>query len=126
MNNALRIYAWFLLIVTVLPAAARLARPRELARILLLRYENPKRRKRARLGGLIFFGLSLLAMPVAVRAHRPETRWLMIALIIGAVSSFEFVLDTRLFDEDSLTRQNRFFGGVYAAVAIATILLLLT
>jgi hypothetical protein len=125
-DHALRIYAWFLLIVTVLPAAARLARPRELARILLLRYQNPKRRKRARFGGLGFFALSLVAMPFAIRAQRAESRWLIIALIIGAVSSFEFVLDTRLFDEDALTRQNRFFGGVYAAIAIATILLLLT
>ena len=126
MNNALRIYAWFLLIVTVLPAAARLARPRELARILLLRYQNPTRRKRARLGGSAFLGLSLIAMPFAIRAQRPEARWLIIALLLGVVSSSEFVLDTRLFDEDSLTRQNRYFGGVYAAIAIATILLLLT
>jgi hypothetical protein len=38
LDKALRIYAWFLLIVTALPAFARLARPRDLARILLLRY----------------------------------------------------------------------------------------
>jgi hypothetical protein len=126
LEHSLRIYAWFLLIVTVLPAAARLVRPRELARILLVRYQNPTRRKRARLGGFGFLGLSLLAMPFAIRAQRPEARWLIIALLVGAVSSFEFVLDTRLFDEDSLTRQNRYFGGVYAAIAIATILLLLT
>ena len=35
MDHALRIYAWFLLVVTALPALARLARPRELARIAL-------------------------------------------------------------------------------------------
>ncbi len=56
MDNTLRIYAWFLLIVTALPAIARLARPLDLARILLLRYQDPKRRKRARIGGAIYLG----------------------------------------------------------------------
>jgi hypothetical protein len=126
LEHALRIYAWFLLVVTVLPAAARLLRPLELARILLVRYQNPTRRKRARIGGFIFLGLSILAMPFALRAQRLESRWLIIALLVGAVSSLEFVLDTRLFDEHSLARQNRYFGGIYAAIAIATVLLLLT
>jgi len=126
LENALRIYAWFLLIVTVLPAAARLARPRELARILLVRYQNPQRRKRARIGGFVFLALSLIAMPFAIRAQRPEARWLVMALLVGVVSSLEFLLDSRLFNEESLTRQNRHFGGVYAALAIATALLLLT
>lgn len=125
MPNALRIYAWFLLIVTVLPAAARLLRPRELARIQLLRYQNPSRRKRARLGGSAFLGLALLAMPFAILAQRPDTHWLLIALLIGAVSSLEYVLGTRLFDEERLARQNRYFGGMYASIAIATVLLLL-
>lgn len=126
MEKALRIYAWFLLIVTILPAAARLLRPRELARILLIRYQDPKRRKRARIGGVVFLALSLFAIPFAFRAQRPEDRWLLMALFIGVVSSMEFVLDSRLFDEESLTRQNRCFGGVYAAMAIATALLLMT
>jgi len=125
-DHALRTYAWFLLLVTVLPAAARLFRPRELAKILLLRYKNPGRRKRARLGGLIFLTFALAAMPFAIRAQRPESRWLVMALLIGAVSSLEFLLDSRLFSEELLTRQNRYFGGAYAAMAIATFLLLMT
>ena len=68
MDKTLRIYAWFLLIVTALPAFARLARPRDLARILLLRYQNPKRRKRARIGGAIYLGLALLATPFLLRS----------------------------------------------------------
>src|ERR1035438_2381446 len=69
LDKALRIYAWFLLVVTALPAAARLAKPRELARIVLMRYQDPKRRKRARIGGLIYLGLSLLAIPFLLRAQ---------------------------------------------------------
>lgn len=124
MDHNLRIYAWFLLLVTVLPAAARLARPRELAKILLVRYKDPGRRKRARIGGYIFLAFSLIAMPIAIRVQRPESRWLVIALLIGAVSSLEFLLDSRLFEEEPLTRQNRYFGGIYASIAIATLLLL--
>jgi UDP-N-acetylmuramyl pentapeptide phosphotransferase/UDP-N-acetylglucosamine-1-phosphate transferase len=125
LDKALRIYAWFLLVVTVLPAAARLLRPRELARILLVRYQDPKRRRWARVGGLLFLVLSLIAIPFAYRAQRSEERWLIMALLVGIVSSLEFLLDSRLSDETALTTQNRYFGGVYAAMAIATTLLLL-
>jgi hypothetical protein len=124
LDHDLRIYAWFLLLVTVLPAAARLMRPRELAKILLIRYKDPGRRKRARVGGYLFLAFSLVAIPFAIRIHRPESKWLIIALLVGAVSSLEFVLDTRLFEEERLTRQNRYFGGVYASIAIANLLLL--
>ena len=126
MDKALRIYAWFLLIITALPAAARLARPRELARITLMRFQNPKRRKRARIGGLIYFGLSLFAIPFLLRARVREERWLVMAVLVGMVSALEFVLNSRLFSEDGLARQNRIFGGVYASLAIATALLLFT
>ena len=126
MDKALRIYAWFLLVVTVLPAIARLAKPRELAHILLVRYQNPKRRKRARVGGIIYLGLSLCAVPVFLRAQMHQERWLIMAVLVGAVSALEFLLNSRLFDEEALTRQNRLFGGVYLAIAIAVALLLFT
>ncbi len=126
MDKALRIYAWFLLIVTALPAAARLARPRELARILMIRYQNPKRRKRARIGGIIYLGLSLLAIPFLLLAKMRQERWLVMAVLVGMVSALEFLLNSRLFDEEALARENRAFGGVYAAMAIATALLLFT
>lgn len=126
MNNALRIYAWFLLIVTALPAIARLTRPRQLARIVMVRYQNPKRRQRARIGGAIYVGLSLIAVVFVVRAHMPQERWLIMAVLVGMMSAFEFVLNSRAFNEESLARQNRMFGGAYAALAIATLLLLFT
>ena len=126
MDKALRIYAWFLLIVTALPAAARLARPRELARIVLMRYQDAKRRKRARLGGMIYLGLSLFAIPFILRAQMKQERWLVMAVMVGMVSALEFLLNSRVFDEEVLTRENRAFGGVYAAMAIATALLLMT
>ena len=126
MDKALRIYAWFLLIVTALPAAARLAKPRELARITLLRYQNLQRRKRARIGGLIYLGLSLFAIPFLLRAEMRQKRWLVMAVIVGMVSALEFLLNSRLFSEDALARQNRLFGAVFASMAIAVALLLFT
>ncbi len=124
MDNALRIYAWFLLIVTALPALARLARPRELARIVLARYQNPKRRKRARIGGILYLCLSVFAIGFVLFEHMRQERWLIMAVLVGGVSACEFVLNSRTFDEETLARQNRRFGGAYAAMAIATLLLL--
>ena len=126
MDNALRIYAWFLLIVTALPALARLARPRDLARIVLVRYQNPKRRQRARIGGIVYLGLSAIAIVFVVRQHMRQERWLIMAVLVGMVSAFEFVLNSGAFTEETLARQNRMFGGAYAALAIATLLLLFT
>ena len=126
MDKALRIDAWFLLIVTALPAFARLARPRDLARIMLFRYQNPKRRRRARIGGVIYLGLAVVATPFLLLSQLRQERWLVMALLVGAVSAFEFLMNSRIFNEEGLTRQNRYFGGVYAAIAIAVALLLIT
>ena len=126
MDKALRIYAWFLLVVTALPAVARLARPRELARIVLMRYQNPKRRKRARIGGIAYLVLSLFAIPFLLVARMHQERWLVMAVLVGMVSALEFLFNSRVFDEEALARQNRLFGGVYASMAIAIALLLFT
>ena len=126
MDNWFRIYAWFLLAVTALPAIARLARPRELAQIMLVRYQNPKRRKRARVGGIIYLALAMLGIPFLWRSPLHQQRWLVMALLVGAVSAIEFIFNSRTFAAEELTRQNRYFGGVYAAIAIAVALLLLT
>ena len=126
MDNWLRIYAWFLLAVTTLPAIARLARPRELAQIMLARYQNPKRRRRARLGGALYLVLALVAAPFLWRSPAHQQRWLIMALLVGAVSAAEFLFNSRMHAVDELARQNRYFGGVYASIAIAVALLLLT
>jgi hypothetical protein len=126
LEKALRIYAWFLLIVTALPAAARLAKPRELARIVLVRYQDPKRRKRARVGGIAYLIISLFIIPYLLVAKMHQERWLVMAALVGVVSAVEFLMNSRVFDEETLARQNRLFGGVYAAMAIATALLLFT
>jgi hypothetical protein len=126
LEKALRIYAWFLLVVTALPAAARLAKPRELARIVLVRYQDPKRRKRARVGGIAYLIISLFIIPYLLVAKMHQERWLVMAALVGVVSAVEFLMNSRVFDEETLTRQNRLFGGVYASMAIATALLLFT
>lgn len=126
MDNWFRIYAWFLLIVTALPAFARLAKPRELAQIMLFRYQNPKRRKRARIGGAVYLALALLVTPVLLHSPDHQRRWLTLAVLVGAVSAVEFFMNSRAFAEDELARQNRIFGGVYASIAIAVALLLAT
>jgi hypothetical protein len=126
LDKAIHIYAWFLLVVTALPALARLLRPRELAHIVLMRFQNPKRRKQVRVGGLIYLGLSAMALIFLLVAPVHQQRWLIMAVLVGTVSALEFVLSSRLTEEEPLTRLNRTFGGAYAVLAIASILLLFT
>jgi multisubunit Na+/H+ antiporter MnhG subunit len=126
LDKTLRIYAWFLLIVTALPAGARLAKARELARITLLRFQDPRRRKRSRITGFIYLGLSLLAIPFLWRMEAHQARWLVILLLLLMLSAVESLFNARAFNEETLTRQNRMFGGMYASIAIATALLLFT
>lgn len=126
MDKTLRIYAWFLLVVTALPAAARLGKPRELARIVMLRYQDPKRRKRTRVTGFIYLGLALLGVPFLLYAQARQARWIIILLLLVMLSAVESLFNSRVPNEETLARQNRLFGGVYAAIAIATALLLFT
>lgn len=122
----LRIYAWFLLMVTALPAAARLAKSRELARITMMRYQDRRRRKRSRITGFIYLGLGLFGIPFLWRAEQHQARWLIVLLILIMLSAVESLFNSRTFDEAGLARQNRLFGGIYASIAIATALLLFT
>jgi phosphoglycerol transferase MdoB-like AlkP superfamily enzyme len=126
LDKTLRIYAWFLLVVTALPAAARLGKPRELARIVMLRYQDPRRRKRTRITGFIYLGLALLGIPFLLHAQARQARWIIILLLLVMLSAVESLFNSRVPNEEALARQNRLFGGVYAAIAIATALLLFT
>ena len=126
MDKTLRIYAWFLLVVTALPAAARLGKPRELAHIVMLRYQDPRRRKRTRITGFIYLGLALLGIPFLLHAQARQARWIIILLLLVILSAVESLFNSRVPNEEALARQNRLFGGVYAAIAIATALLLFT
>lgn len=126
MDKTLRIYAWFLLVVTALPAAARLGKPRELAHIVMLRYQDPRRRKRTRITGFIYLGLALLGIPFLLYAQARQARWIIILLLLVMLSAVESLFNSSVPNEEALSRQNRLFGGVYAAIAIATALLLFT
>ena len=103
-----------------------MAKPRELARITMLRFQDPRRRKRSRITGFIYLALSLLAIPFLWRFEARQARWLVILLLLLMLSAVESLFNARAFNEETLTRQNRMFGGVYASIAIATALLLFT
>jgi drug/metabolite transporter (DMT)-like permease len=74
----------------------------------------------------VYLVLAALGVPFLWRSPSHQQRWLIMALLVGAVSAIEFVLNSRTFGEEELARQNRYFGGVYAAIAIAVALLLAT
>lgn len=75
---------------------------------------------------MIYLGLALVTAPFLLRSPEHQKRWLTMAILVGAVSAVEFILNSRTFSEDQLARQNLYFGGVYASIAIAVFLLLLT
>jgi|SRR5271157_2607545 len=112
-------------------AAWHLAMPRKLARELLVQYQNPQRRKWNRVWGVItslLFAM-LFAISLLPRTGMLQQRWgvvLVLVLLYSMIGSVESLLNSLLFSEDALTRQNRAFGCVYASMAIAAALLLFT
>lgn len=123
MNRYERVYAWLLLVVTILPAIVRVLRPVELARLTWQRYEKASTRKRYLWLGLIYMGLALGLLPLYYLFWRHQ-RWVLLAFVYSVVSAGEFIWNARARSVERLTGQNRIFGGLYAMIAIATWLLL--
>jgi hypothetical protein len=118
-----RWYAWFLLVATALPAIVRLASPRQLALVTSQRLATGSRRTRHRqLGWLSLVG-SLVLVPVYLFYSRQ--RWLVVAFFIGVLTGVEMLRNSASPGEESLVRQNRLFGVVYAACAVITYFVLI-
>jgi hypothetical protein len=119
-----RYYAWFLLFVTVLPAAMRLTMPARVALLTSQRMANAKTRSRYFKIGVASV-LASLAAAIAyffVWRHQP---WLGLAAAIGLLSGAEMVGNTSSPEPSRLKVQNILFGVLYAVAAVATWLVLL-
>ena len=87
---------------TALPAAARLAKPRELARIVLCATRIPERRKRARVGGIAYLIISLFIISLlAGRQNAPGTL-AGDGRASGRGLRVEFLMNSRVFEEETL------------------------
>ena len=118
-----RIYAWLLLVVTVLPALARVLKPLDLAQITWKRYEKSANRRRFLWMGPAYMVVALGLLPMYYLFWRQQ-RWVLLAFVYSVVSAGEFILNARAESVEKITRENKIFGGLYAMIAIATWLLL--
>lgn len=118
-----RYYAWFLLISTALPALLRLFQNQEMARMTSERMDTDRKRRRYRRLGWGSVAFSLALGPVYVWFY-PKT-WLLVAMVIGTLTGIEMIGNANSCDPESLMRQNRIFGAIYAISAVSTYLILL-
>jgi hypothetical protein len=113
-----RYYAWFLLVATALPALVRLTQAKNFAHITSERISDEKRRARHRMWGWV----SLIGSGVLIPVYFLYSRqlWMIVAFFIGILTGVEMIRNAQSPDQESLTRQNIFFGFGYALAAIAT------
>ena len=123
MDKFVHYYAWFLLVASGLPGLVRLVQPRQLAAVTSVRIAESKKRTRHRwLGWISILGSAAL---VPVYFFYSPQRWLLVAFVIGLLTGVEMIGNSARPEEDSLTRQNRWFGLGYAACALLTYFVLL-
>jgi hypothetical protein len=113
-----RYYSWFLLVATALPAAVRLTQARNFAHLTGEKIADEKRRAAHRMWGWISLLGSTVLIPVYFYYSRQ--RWMIVAFGIGIITGLEMIGNANSPAEDSLTRQNRYFGVAYAVAAAAT------
>ncbi len=112
-----RYYAWFLLLVTALPALMRLLQTRQVAELVSVRLQDDQKRARSRKIGMVSAAASLVLIPVYFLYSRQA--WIAMAFVVGVLTGVEMVGNAARPDPASLTRQNRIFGALYAIVAVA-------
>ena len=118
MDKFARYYSWFLLVATALPAAVRLVQPQKFAHLTSERIAEARARARHRMWGWISFLGSFILIPVYFLYSRQ--RWMIVAFFIGILTGLEMIGNANAPEEQSLARQNRYFGFAYAVAAAAT------
>ncbi len=114
-----RYYAWFLLVVTALPALMRLLQTRQVAELVSERMHDDRKRARSRKIGVASALASLVLVPVYFLYSRQA--WIVMAFVVGVLTGVEMVGNATRPDPPSLMRQNRIFGALYALVAVAIV-----
>ncbi|HEX7961392.1 MAG TPA: hypothetical protein VF493_15830 [Terriglobales bacterium] len=123
MSTLAHVYAWFLLITSLLAAGMRLLRTEQLAVIMRDRLNKEGARRRFRVAGIALAFGSFLTIPLYLYMWKGQN-WLLIACIYGVVSAIEFVTNAATVHLSGLLTQNRIYGILYAATAVATYLVL--
>ncbi len=114
-----RYYVWFLLFISAAPAVLRLAQTRQVAALVSERLQDAKRRSRTRTMGLWSAIGSFMLLPVYIFFYREA--WLVMAFVVGVLTGVEMVGNARRPEPESLVRQNRLFGWLYATTAVGIV-----
>lgn len=114
-----RWYIWFLLFVTALPALLRLLQTRRVAEMVSERMQDLKKRSRSRLFGIASVAGAFVLLPVYFLYSRQA--WLIIAFVVGILTGVEMIGNAARPEPESLVRQNRIFGWLYALTAVGII-----
>ena len=118
MDKFARFYAWFLLLDTGLPAVVRLTQAKNFAQLTSERISDEKKRARHRMWGWVSLLGSGVLIPVYFLYSRQ--RWMIVAFFIGILTGAEMIGNAKSPEQESLARQNFYFGFAYALAAAAT------
>ncbi len=118
MDKFSRYYSWFLLVATALPALVRLGSAGSLAHLTSEKIADQRKRARHLMWGWISLVGSFILIPAYL--FYSQQRWMIVAFFIGILTGIEMIGNAKSPQEDSLTRQNRYFGVAYAVAAAAT------
>jgi hypothetical protein len=112
-----RFYVWFLFVISIITALARLGMPGQFAAVMSAKLADERKRRRQRIWGWVIILGSPLILIYA--AFGPLRAWMWVAAAIGVLNGVEQLLNTYYPDRASLTYLSRIFGAFHALAAIA-------
>lgn len=113
-----RFYVWFLFVISVITALARLGAARQFAAVMSDKLREARKRTRQRWMGLAILLASPLILIYGLFGHLQP--WMWVAAGIGVLNGAEQVLNTAYPDRESLVYSSRVFG-VFHALAVVLI-----
>jgi len=111
-----RFYVWFLFVVSILTALARLGLPGQFAVMMSAKLADARKRNRQVLFGWIILAASPLIL--LYWFYGPLRAWMWVAAGMGILNGIEQLLSARYPDRASLAYLSRIFGAFNALAAI--------
>ena len=116
MHNLGRFYVWFLFVISIITALARLGLPGQFAAVMEQKLSDERKRRRQRIWGwAIVLGSPLILI---YGLFGPIQPWMWVAAGIGMLNGFEQILNAGYPDLASLTFLSRIFGTFHALAAV--------
>jgi hypothetical protein len=112
-----RFYVWFLFVISIITALARLGLARAFADQLATKFEtNPIKVRRQKLWGWVVLLASPIILVYGFFGHIPA--WMWVAVGIGMLNGVEQILTATWTDRGSLVYLSRIFGAFHSMAAV--------